>query len=174
MKNTFLKIIGTTALAILMMAMFAQVQVSAQDIINEQPQKDSVQTAPTLEGSWNVLVTPRNCMTGVPMGTNPAMLTFNQGGTMHEAASRIAPSLKASGHGVWIRTSEFHPQYTATFQFFRFNADGTYAGRQIVRQQIELNPDGNSFTSSATAQVLDVNGNVTANNCSDGIGTRFE
>ncbi len=174
MKNTFLKTIGTAALAILMMAMFAQISVSAQDIINEQPQENSVQTAPTLEGSWNVLVTQRNCTTSVPIGTNPAMVTFMQGGTMMEAASRIAPSLKASGHGVWSRVSEFHPQYTSAFQFFRFNADGTYAGRQIVRQQIELNADGNSFTSSATAQILDVNGNVIQNNCSNGVGTRFE
>ncbi len=102
------------------------------------------------------------------------MLTFMQGGTMQETGSRIAPSLRGPGHGVWRNVSEFHPQYTSTFQFFRFNADGTHAGRQIVRQQIELSNDGNSFTSSATAQVLDVNGNVTANNCSNGIGTRFE
>ncbi len=113
-------------------------------------------------------------MTGVPMPTTPSMLTFMQGGTMQETGTRIAPSLRGPGHGVWRSLAEFHPQYTATFQFFRFNADGTLAGRQIVIQQTTLSADGNSFTSSATAQVLDADGNVISNGCSNGVGTRFE
>jgi len=162
MKNTFLKTIGTATLAILMTAIFAQISVSAQDKII------------TLEGSWNHQIMRRNCLTGEVLGTAPAMLTFMQGGTMMEFGTQGPPSMRGSGQGVWRSVSEFHPQYTSVFQFFRFNADGTYAGRQIVRQQIELNPDGNSYTASATAQVLDVNGNVIQNNCSTGTATRVE
>lgn len=163
MKNTFLKTIVRAALAILMTAMFAQISVSAQDKII------------TLEGSWDVQTTPRNCMTGVPMGAaTPSMFTFMQGGTTSEFGTRNSPTLRGPSHGIWSRASEFHPLYTSAFQFFRFNADGTHAGRQIVRQQIILSNDGNSFTSSATAQVLDAGGNVISNGCSNGVGTRFE
>lgn len=162
MKNTILKTIGATALAILMMATFAQISGSAQE-------------KTTLEGSWNHLVTPRNCLTSVPMGTTtPSMLTFMQGGTMSEFGTRNSPTLRGPGHGVWSSASEFHPQYTATFQFFRFNADGTFAGRQIVMQETTLSPDGNSYTSTGTGQVLDAVGNVIANTCSSGTATRFE
>ena len=180
MKNTFLKTIGTAALAILMTAGFAQIWVSAQNAkteekLDDQTQEDSAtrrENTRKLEGSWNVQVTPYNCVTGVPATTTPSMLTFMRGGTMQETGSRIAPTLRAPGHGIWTYESRNH--YTAKFQFFRFNADGTLAGRQIVTQQTTLSSDGNSFTSSATAQVLDVNGNIIANNCSNGAGTRFE
>ena len=175
MKNTFLKTIVGAALAILMTAGFAQIWVFAQEDIVKENKSDLAERRENtrrLEGSWNVQVTPRNCQTGVPMTTTPSMLTFMRGGTMQETGSRISPSLRGPGHGIW--SYESRHQYTAKFQFFRFNADGTLAGRQIVMQHTTLSNDGNSFTSSATAQVLDVNGNVTANNCSDGVGTRFE
>lgn len=184
MKNTFLKTIGATALAILMMAMFTNISVSAQNKVEEvqseaptdeifpfpRPRDDDNPRA--LEGSWNTQVTPYNCQTGVPLTTTPSMLTFMRGGTMMEFGTRNSPTLRGPGQGVW--TYNGRRQFTARFQFFRFNADGTLAGRQIVTQNTTLSYDGNNFTSSATAQILDVNGNVIQNNCSNGVGTRFE
>jgi hypothetical protein len=64
--------------------------------------------------------------------------------------------------------------YTVAFQFFRFNADVTLAGRTIVRQQIQLSGDWTTYSSAAMTQLLDVNGNVIATNCSSGFSTRFE
>lgn len=175
-----LKTIGTMALAILMMAAFTQNSVSAQDKNNEevstaQTQEDlSARRANTrrLEGSWNHQGMRLNCQTGAVIGTFSAMFTFTRGGTFWEAGTQISPALRSPSHGVW--SYQFGRRYTTAFQFFRFNADGTLAGRQIVRQQIELSRDGNSYTATATAQVLDTNGNVIANNCAAGSGTRFE
>ncbi len=180
MKNTFLKTIGSMTLAILMITAFAQIRVSAQedDLMNDEKsdiQADSSErraNAKKLEGVWDIQVTGRNCQTGTAIRTFPSMFTMMYGGTMKEWGSGNAPSTRGSGHGVWSFVSGRN--YTSAFQFFRFNADGTLAGKQIIRQQIELSPDGNGFTSSATAQVLDVNGNVIATNCSTGVGTRFE
>src|SRR5215213_6322987 len=181
MKNNFLKTIGGTMLAILMLAAFAQISVSAQDdIINEgkgdeQKQEDLParrQNTRKLEGSWNHTGTRLNCQTGAVIGTFSAMFTFNRGGTFWESGTQISPALRSASHGVW--SYESRGRYTTAFQFFRFNADGTFAGRQIVRQHIEMSADGNSYTATATAQVLDVNGNVIANNCSAGTATRFE
>ncbi|MEP6923508.1 MAG: hypothetical protein ABI954_03505, partial [Pyrinomonadaceae bacterium] len=161
MKNTILKTIGGMTLAILMMMLLMQISVPAQGIINEgksdeQTKEDSSAqraNARKLEGSWNVQVTPYNCQTGVSMTTTPSMLTFMRGGTMQEFGTRISPSLRGPGHGIW--SYESRRQYIATFQFFRFNADGTLAGRQIVIQQTTLSHDGNSFTGNSTAQILD-------------------
>ena len=176
MKNTFLKIIGRTALAILMALTLAQISVSAQEIVDdrsdEQKQEDSRINARQLEGAWNVAVTRLNCQTGAVIGTAAAMLTFTRGGTMSDFGTQGPPSMRGPGQGVW--THESARDYSSAFQFFRFNADGTLAGRQIVRQQIEVSRFGSGFTAAATAQVLDVNGVVIANNCSTGVGTRFE
>lgn len=181
MKNTFLNKIVGTALAILMLTVFAQVRVSAQvEINNEDQSKEQTQedlfwrreNTRKLEGSWNTQLTPYNCQTGVPLTTTPSMLTFMRGGTMMEFGTRNSPTLRGPGQGVW--TYNGRRQFTAHFQFFRFNADGTFAGRQIVTQNTTLSYDGNNFTASSTAQILDVNGNVIQNNCSNAVGTRFE
>lgn len=180
MKNTFLKTLGSAALAVLMLATFAQISVSAQDKDSEikgeeQTQEDlsaRSRNSRALVGVWNLQVTGLNCQTGDAIRTFPSMFTIHRGGTMNEWGSNTAPSTRGLGQGIWSYASRGN--YTSAFQFFRFNADGTLAGRQIIRQRIELSHDGNSFTSSATAQVLDVNGNVIANNCSRGMGTRFE
>jgi hypothetical protein len=179
MKNTILETIGGIALAVLMLVTFAHIWVSAQDKSNEESStqakedsSDQSRNAGALEGVWNVQITRLNCQTGSVIGTAPAILTFTRGGTMSDAGTQVVPSLRGPGHGIWNYVSR--GQFTGAFQFFRFNADGTLAGRQIVRQQIELSDDGSSITNTSTAQVLDVNGNVIANNCSTGTGTRFE
>ncbi len=177
MKNTFLKTIGTAALAILMLVMFAQISAFAQEIVEEEQIEEQtpegifqpVRNRQTLEGSWDVQTTRVNCQTGAVLGTSPAMFTFMRGGTTVSIGVGIP---RGPGHGVW--EFESGRRYTSAFQFFRFNADGTLSGRQIIRQQITLSSDGNSFTSSATAQVLDTGGNVTANNCNTATGIRFE
>ncbi len=180
MKNTILKTIGKAMLAFLMLAAFTQISVSAQDFVNEgkgdvRTEEESAtrrQNTRKLEGSWNHTGTRLNCSTGTALGTFSAMFTFNRGGTFWESGTQISPALRSPSHGVW--NYESNRNYATSFQFFRFNADGTLAGRQIIRQQLELSPDGNSYTTTATAQVLDVNGTVIANNCSSGTGTRFE
>ena len=159
MKNTFLKTIGGTMLAILMLAMFAQLSASAQVIGG-------------LEGVWNVQVTRRDCQTGAVIGTGPAILTFVSGGTMHDFGTGRSPSTRSPGYGVWSNIS--NGQYTDAFQFFIYHSDGTFGGRQVVREQIQLSSDGNSLTNSAATQILDVNGNVTSTRCSTATGTRFQ
>jgi hypothetical protein len=180
MKNTFLKTTGAAMLAILLLAIFTHMTASAQDVINEATgdgqtlEKSSARSENNrrLVGSWNHTGTRLNCTTGAALGTFSAMFTFNRGGTFWESGTQISPALRSPSHGVW--SYESRRSYNTAFQFFRFNTDGTLAGRQIVKQQVELSADGNSYTATATAQVLDVNGNVLTNNCAAGTGTRFE
>jgi hypothetical protein len=177
MKNTILKTIGITT-AFFVLVMFVPIFVSAQDETKSTDLRlESLSTfnesVKKLEGSWNVQTTARNCLTGLPMGaTTPSMLTFNYGGTMQEFGTRNAPSTRGLGLGVWNQKSA--RDYTSAFQFFRFNADGTLAGRQIIRQEIDLSDSGDEFISTATSQVLDAAGNVISSGCSAGVGTRFE
>ena len=176
MKNTIFRKIDLAALAFMVLAAFAQISLFAQEIKNEGQNQENgpplQQEGRKLEGSWNSQSTRLNCQTGAVIGTFQAMLTFVRGGTMWDAGTQVSPALRSPSNGVWYHERGRH--YESAFQFFRFNADGTPAGRQIVRQEIELSADGNSYAATATAQVLDLSGNVIANNCSSGIGTRFE
>jgi len=167
MKNTFLKTISGAALAIFMLAMFAQVQVSAQ-ILQEVPPGQSRD----LEGSWTTQVTFRNCQTGAAIRTFPAMNTFMRGGTMQEFGVGSAPLTRGPGHGVWSHQSG--QRYSSNFQFFRFNADGTFAQTVRVRRQIELSQSGNNYTATATSEVFDTTGNLVMTGCATEVGTRFE
>jgi hypothetical protein len=180
MKNTILKTMGTT-LAILMLAVFTQISVSAQEnIISEEKSVERAQENLSLEGGnprglegvWNHTNTRRNCATGDAIQTFAVMHTYMSGGTMSDWGAGNPPSLRSNGQGIWSYQSR--GSFSTAFQFFRFNPDGTYAGKQVVREQIELSPDGNSYDATATAQVFDAAGNVIANNCSTGTATRFE
>jgi len=176
MKNTFLKTISTAALAILMLAVFAPIWVSAQDNVIELPNlqelPDERRNARDLEGSWNVLVTIRNCQTGAAIVTFPAMNTFMQGGTMQEFSTGAAPLTRGPGHGVWRHQSG--RRYSFAFQFFRFNADGTYAGLTRARRQVELSRSGDSYTASAAIEVFNTGGILVATACATETATRFE
>jgi hypothetical protein len=181
MKNKFLKTIGTAALAILMMAAFAQISVSAQDMVieeksDERTQKDASTQRKTdrlLEGSWNIQVTRRDCQTGAALASFPTMSTFMRGGTMQDYGIAMAPTGRGTGHGVWSYDSG--RRYNSAFQFFLFGADGISTGRQIIRRQIELSKFGSSsYTAVGAVQVLNTSGIVVANICTTEIGTRFE
>ena len=179
MKNTMLKTIGMMALAIMMLTAFTQISVSAQDEeikTDDRTQEEDAEirrsNSRKIEGSWNHQVRGLNCTTGDVIRTFQAMFTYNRGGTFWEAGTGTDPKLRGGSHGVW--NYESNRRYSTAFQFFRFNPDGTPAGRQIIRQQIRLSADGNSYTATAIAQILDVNGNILETNCSDGTAVRFQ
>lgn len=182
MKNTILKTIGTM-LAILMLTIFAQISILAQEDNKtnefknvEQPLEEDAamrrENTRKLEGVWNLTVTRLDCQTGAVLGSGPAILTFVRGGTMHDYGSGRPPATRSPGYGIWNYRS--NGRYTDAFQFFIYNADGTLAGRQIIREQISLSHDGNSLTNTAASQILDTNGNITSTRCSSAVGTRFE
>jgi hypothetical protein len=169
MKN-MLKIIGKLSIAFLFAtALTHGVLAQSSERTNA---KNNEQYARNIEGSWDHLTSRLNCQTGAVLGTFQAMFTFSDGGTFWEAGTNVAPSLRSVSHGVWERDSP--GAYTTAFQFFRFNPDGTLAGRQIVRQHIEVSDDGESYTATAIAKVIDAAGNVIATNCASGVGTRFD
>ncbi len=180
MKSTLRKIIGTV-MAIIMLATFAGVSAVAQETSKDDENFAQAQAslipssnsgARSIVGVWNVQITRLNCVTGAVIGTAPAILTYTLGGTMSDAGVQVAPSLRGPGHGVWSFESAGH--YTSAFQFFRFNADGTLAGRQVVRSVIDMGDDGDTLSNTATAQILDVSGNVIGTNCSTATAARFQ
>ena len=176
MKNTFLRTIGTAALAILMLATFMQISVSAQDD-SDSPRENGRK----LEGVWKIVVTGVDCVTGVPNRSFPAMETYVRGGTMLEfalgAATQVPPpgtlrGGRTTAQGIW--RYESNGVYSAAFQFFRFSSDHAYTGTTNGVLEISLGDDGNSFTSTETSQIFDTAGVLTLTRCNTRAATRFE
>ncbi len=169
MKSTLSKTIGAAALTISMLAVFTQVWVSAQDNDNESLRSRNEQG---LVGSWNLVVSLRDCETGTVLFSFPAMSTYNQGGTTQQIAIPPPGITALPGHGIW--SHQTGQRYSGAFQAFGLNPDGTLASRLIVRSAIRLGRGGDSYTSTDTAQVLSANGDLLSRACSTTSATRFE
>jgi hypothetical protein len=162
MKNTFLKSIGGTALALLMLVGGMQISVSGQDDKGHEP---------SLVGVWLTQVTRRNCDTGEPIAaTNRTQVTFAEGGTLLET---IGPSIfRSAGNGIWKREHGWN-EYSYALRFMRFDAAGVFVGSGVVRVALTLDETGDHYTSTATNDILDVNGNVIGSGCATSVATRF-
>ncbi|MGI8640873.1 MAG: Ig-like domain-containing protein [Pyrinomonadaceae bacterium] len=168
MKHTFLKTIGTAALAFLMLATFAQIPASAQQAPNAA--QDFELNARPIEGVFDARVSTFNCQTGAPIANFRAMDVFHRGGTLTDTNAG-PPTSRGPGFGTWRYLGG--QLYTASFQFFRFNPDGTFAGSQrVIRPNITLSADGNQITGNVYAETLDPNDVVVAVVCGTSIATR--
>jgi hypothetical protein len=133
-----------------------------------------------LEGTWNVVLTPRNCDTGVPFPSFAEIITFMSGGTMIDSTSALLalPATKTPGQGVWSHLTGNTYQYS--FKFFNFGPDPNdntktvLLGSTIVSQTLELNSTANEYTSSGTAQFSNTSGVPGPLRCSTTTATRFE
>ena len=127
---------------------------------------------PSLVGVWVTQVTRRNCVTGEPIAApGNSQNTFAKGGTLLET---VGPSIfRSPGNGIWKR-EHGRNKYSFTQRFMRFDAAGSFVGSGVVRVALTLDETGDHYTSTATNDVLDVNGNVIASGCATSVATRFK
>ncbi|MGE3927319.1 MAG: hypothetical protein AB7G13_30695 [Lautropia sp.] len=131
-------------------------------------------------GLWNAKATLVICGTGQPVPLPPgqrnpfdAMALFAADGTMHDTNAND-PRARSSSFGTWRRIGP--RAYEFAFQFFRFEPSGSGVpiGSQVVRHEVRLAWDGQSYTSQGTATFYDVDGNpLPAGGCSTSTATRF-
>ncbi len=126
--------------------------------------------ARTLEGTWRVNVTVRDCVSGGILRTFPALLTFAQGGTLTETTAGFPPAVRTPGHGFWRHTGDH--SYAAVSEAFLFNG-GTWTATQRLTQSIEIGDNPDELTSTATGEIIDTSGNVTST-CATAVATRLE
>jgi len=137
-------------------------------------QSEESASATGLEGTWRIQLTQRNCTTGTPGPTFPALITFARGGTMTEttASPAFLPGQRSPGHGVW-RKSDADAYLTHDEAFILFSGGPFAAGMQIITHAITVSKDGNSFQSVASSQFYDINGSpVGPINCGTAVGSR--
>ena len=165
-----MQIAAGTILGLLMIIGSPQFLVSGQELKNESSDVARENSnRRSITGTWQTVVTPRNCATGAPVAPAfPGILTFNEGGTLTGTSTAVS-----SVYGVWER-GEGHRNYSFAFLSLRYNSTGTFIGTQKVRQTAELSTIGNEFTTTGTVEILDANDNTIGTGCSTSIGTRFQ
>jgi len=164
MKKQILKAIGAVSLGVVASLAFTQVWVSAQ-----------VDNGKGLVGSWDVTITPRNCETGEPAPFPPsfsAVQTYNQGGTMLASVLPAPGVTNLEGHGVWEHWTG--RQYSVAFRILKYGPDGSFLGKDVIRDLITLDPSGDSYTSTGGLDVGGPGGNVLFHGCATSSATRFE
>lgn len=176
-----LKTIGGGILALSLVVLSGYVnpgirEVAAErssEIVEPQPARSVIPGGPNaIEGSWTATVTFRVCQTGAAIRSFPSMNTFAQGGTLQEFGVGSAPLTRGPGHGVWSHQGERH--FYSTFQFFRFNADGTPAGTVRLRRYMEVDFLGNNYTATSTTEFYDNNGVLFMTGCATESAVRFD
>jgi hypothetical protein len=126
------------------------------------------QSAP-LQGVFDSQATLTDC-NGFILVTFHAYEMFHEGGTL-TSTDNTPPTLHGPGFGTWQRVGG--RKYTAPFQFFNFNADGSFAGVQKIERQIQLAADANSYTSTVTFESFDPDGNLIFSGCGTEVATRL-
>ncbi|MEP6703829.1 MAG: hypothetical protein ABJB34_03395 [Acidobacteriota bacterium] len=175
MKNTLKKIMGLTTLAILAVAISASHHAYGQQSSKGETSDQLITSgkgARALEGSWSAVVTFRVCATGDAIRSFPSMATYMQGGTMQEFGVGAAPLPRGPGHGKWDYVGD--GDFTSAFQFFRFNADGSYAGYSVAHRQMQMNADATSYTATSAVSIYNPAGVQVGSGCGTEVATRFE
>jgi len=119
-------------------------------------------------GVWYVSVTVKDCTNGNVIRTVRSLQMFNRDGSMQETANTF---LRGISVGAWNRTG--NRTFEATYWFFRYKADGTFASFAKASDSIELKGDGGTLTSSGTIQDFDANNNLTSTGCFTHAATRL-
>jgi hypothetical protein len=160
-----------TAITFGIMAIITAVAISQSTITAQNPPVSVGFREPSLVGVWVTQVTRRNCETGEPIAApGNSQNTFAKGGTLLET---IGPSIfRSPGNGIWKRESGLN-EYSFALRFMRYDAAGSFVGSGVVRAALTLDETGDHTTSTATNDVLDVNGNVIGSGCATSVSTRF-
>ena len=174
MRRNLIKTIGTSFLALsivlVMTCNLVFAQDKSEDLGLETNIKNSEGIGGNLDGTWDVVVTIRNCQTDVPIRSIPEINTFMFGGTMINSTAGLPPSRRTTGQGVWSqsRGNTFNFSYKA----FSFDANNVLTGWVIVRQYLALY--GSAYSSRGRVEFYDANGNLLSLGCSTTTATRFE
>lgn len=121
-----------------------------------------------LVGLFDSQVTLTDC-NGTVLKTFEAYEMFHQGGTLTSTDNQ-PPTSRGPGFGTW--QSLGGGSFSAPFEFFTFNTDGTFAGEVKIARDIQLAADGNSYTSAGTVQIFDANGNLITSFCVSEVAAR--
>ena len=123
------------------------------------PMVIQAQQGNTLKGVWDVTVTVTNCQTGALIRTVRSLQQFRPDGTIVETANAASRGIS---EGVYSSAGDH--TYNASYWFFRYKADGTFASIARISDSITLGQD-NTFASEGTVLDFDGTGALISTGC---------
>jgi hypothetical protein len=128
--------------------------------------------ARTLQGTWRVQITLRNCHTGEALRPAfAAMATFAAGGTLTTSDGGLSPLARGAGHGIWRHTTDH--SFEALTEAFLFTPAGIFNGTQRLRQSVDIGWDPDEFNAVVSAQIVDAQGAGLGTGCATSVGRRM-
>ena len=118
-----------------------------------------------VQGAWRTVVTITDCATGAAQFSFPSLSLFIAGGGLIESNG------DQGGLGEWEHVGGRN--YTSVYSFLEFNPDGSFAGNTTVWSKVRVSADGNTFSSTTTAEITDANGTVLFTACGTRAATRL-
>lgn len=128
--------------------------------------------AGSLQGTWRVQLTVRDCQTGTELRTFPVLFTFAKGGTLTATTAGQSPALFTPNLGVWGHTGG--NTYSAVSEAFVFSPAGAWMQTHRLTRAIALSRDANEFTDTVAVEIFDTNRNLLGTGCGTSAGRRFE
>jgi hypothetical protein len=123
-----------------------------------------------IEGVWDSQVTIVDCTNGTVLASFRGLGIFVRGGSNIQT-NNLPPGPGPTALGQWEKLGGGH--YTVSSRFFAF-ANGVFTGVQRVTRDIQLAPDGDTFTSVVATEFYDPNGNLVGTGCGTEAATRVE
>jgi hypothetical protein len=164
MRMTPSKSIGAGCLAVLASLALGSARADAPE------HENTGALAQRIEGTWNVRVEFFVCNVGTVLASLDAMALFARGGTFHDT-NATNPALRSSAFGDWEHLKG--DKYQFAFKFFRFDATGANIGYNVIRHEVSLAPDGQTYTSEGIGEIYDAAGTLLMTGCSRSTATRF-
>ena len=127
-----------------------------------------------IEGTWRVQLTVRNCQTGEPLRSFPALFTFAKGGTLTLTTAGQPPALTTPGLGVWQKTGDH--TYSAVSEAFFFSPAGAWIQTHRLTRAIEIGDNADQFTDIVNLEIFDTTKppNLIATGCATSVASRLE
>jgi hypothetical protein len=160
MKSRFVRIISSTISV-------ATLVILAPCIGNAQNENAGGQ----LVGTWDVAVTVTDCGSGNTITSFASLATIMRDGISIGSTAGMPQASRTPEHGVWRHVEGRN--YVFGFKSFNFDPAGDPAGWAILKHDLALGKDGDSYTSSGIVRIYAPNGIQVAQGCSSAIGTRL-
>jgi hypothetical protein len=159
------KQIAVISLSLFTITSLASGQTNSQTCANSQ----------SIVGTWVVTRHGADCSTGNQLGPDfPALMTFNQGGTLNAYAippNGSTPANSSPEYGTWFKTGPH--SYRFRDISFGYDGNGAFTGSAIVKAVVTLDGNADSFTYKATIDFYDASGKLLFSICGGATGKRF-
>jgi hypothetical protein len=150
----------TNLIRILALSAIVAVASSAQQADTATANAHRAAAAAAIVGVWDVAVTVVDCQSGALIRNVHSVQMFQADGTFSETTNT---GTRGSSIGYWYQQEG--QVYGASYFFFRYNPDGSFASFAKAANAITMSQNIGQFSVTATIKDYDANNNLLSTGC---------